>query len=452
MSSWRPIIGLEMHVELRTASKMFCTCSADHFGVLPNRNVCPVCLGLPGALPVANKEAIRRTLLLGAAVGSELAKHSKFDRKHYFYPDLPKGYQISQYDQPLCLGGTVPTSLGAVALERIHLEEDTAKLQHRHLSKEQLQHLELTNPEVSLVDYNRSGVALVEIVTKPVIHDPAQAREYAKNMAAIVRSLGISDGDMEKGSMRLEANISVQSEQEQTQGELPAYKVEVKNLNSFRFLERAIRFEIERHIELREQGELPKQETRGWNDPKGYTYSQRSKEVAEDYRYFPDPDLPPLEFDEEFLSEIKSAVPELPLDRAKRYGDLLGIKPDFLLSFCEDLEQVKMMEETVLPHLKSKKIDAKKAGSLLAGGKLKLTDDANAIKELLNSLLQEDQVDEAELAKVVQTVLTNPANAKLIARWRAGEEKLINVLVGQVKRQLPNSEAQNIIKLLSESK
>ena len=281
--------------------------------------------GLPGALPVANGEGIRRTIKIGLAVGSQIAKESKFDRKNYFYPDLPKGYQISQYDQPLCVGGRVETSFGPVRLERVHLEEDTAKLQHVTLTPEEMKQASVEHSDVSLVDFNRSGVALVEIVTKPDIRSGEQAREYAKNLVQILRYLGVSDCDMEKGSLRLEANISVQSEEEKSKDELPPYKVEVKNLNSFRFLERSINYEIARHVELRERGELPRQETRGWNDAKGQTYSQRSKEEAEDYRYFPDPDIPPLELSAEFIAAIRNELPELPAQKNKRWQSEYGL-------------------------------------------------------------------------------------------------------------------------------
>src|SRR3990167_3373582 len=330
---YMPVIGMETHVELKTASKMFCSCKNDPFHAgRPNIYTCPVCLGLPGALPVANKKAIEWTIKLGLMLGCKINKLSKFDRKHYFYPDLPKGYQISQYDTPFCYEGKIETSFGPVKITRVHLEEDTGKLLHQNVN----------GRGVSLIDFNRSGVPLVEIVTEPDIRSAAQAKEYAKKMRQIVRYLDISDCDMEKGGMRLEANISLQKD---TSKELPNYKVELKNINSFRFLERGIEYELERQEEILEKGETPVQETRGYNAEKGITYTQRTKEEAADYRYFPDPDIPPIKVNDRWLTEIKSTLPDPMETILIRWGKLYQIKPEVVELLFETSEEVNWLDK-----------------------------------------------------------------------------------------------------------
>lgn len=264
-------IGLEVHAELKTKSKMFCGCPNDPHASVPNTNICPVCLAHPGTLPVANFEAVKNVITFGVAVGGKVATYSEFDRKNYFYPDIPKAYQISQYAFPFITGG----ELSGIELTRVHLEEDTARSQH-------------DKGDQSLVDFNRAGVPLMELVTEPVIHDAKTAGNFARELQLMLRSLGISDANMEKGEMRVEANISVSSTDEL------GTKVEVKNLNSFKSVESAIEYEVQRQISVIESGQKLVQETRGWDEVKGQTFSQRSKETAKDYRYFPDPDLPKI--------------------------------------------------------------------------------------------------------------------------------------------------------------
>ena len=325
---YTPVIGMEIHVELKTQSKMFCGCPAEHFGVAPNTHTCPVCLGLPGALPVPNAKAIEWTRLIGLALGSTINKFSKFDRKHYFYPDLPKGYQISQYDQPLCSGGEVRVGDTTVRLRRVHLEEDTAKLIHTQ--------------NMSLIDFNRSGVALVEIVTAPDLHSSAQAKACLKQLQQIIRYLSVSDADMEKGSMRLEANISLS-----TDGKLPHYKAEVKNVNSFRFIGLAIDYEINRHKELLASGQTPAQETRGWNELKQATLSQRSKEEAQDYRYFPEPDIPPLTITAAEIAALRQQLPELPQAKFMRFISQYQLNPAQAAFLTETKNLADYFEEAV---------------------------------------------------------------------------------------------------------
>jgi aspartyl-tRNA(Asn)/glutamyl-tRNA(Gln) amidotransferase subunit B len=300
--TYEPTIGLEIHSELKTRTKMFCDSLNDPDEKHPNINVCPVCLGHPGTLPVINKKAVEEVIRVGLALSGEIPEFTKFDRKNYFYPDLPKGYQISQYDKPLVKGG----ELNGVRLERIHLEEDAGKLIHSESGD-------------SLVDFNRAGVPLMELVTKPDIKSAEQAVEFAKELQLILKYLGASDADLEKGQMRADVNVSVAPK-----GELGT-KVEIKNVNSFRSIAGAVKFEIERQRELLEKGEKIKQETRGWDDIKHKTVSQRSKEESHDYRYFPEPDLPPLKPAEAFeLEKMKDELPELPAEKRERFAREFG--------------------------------------------------------------------------------------------------------------------------------
>lgn len=323
-SKYKLTVGLEVHAELNTRTKMFCDSKNDPDEANPNVNICPVCMGHPGTLPVINKEAVKSILKFGLAVGGELADYTEFDRKNYFYPDIPKGYQISQYKFPLVKGG----ELGGVKLTRVHLEEDTAKSTH-------------DKGDESLVDFNRAGVPLMELVTEPVIESAEQAAKFAKELQLLLNYLGIAEANMEKGEMRIEANISVG-----TDGKLGT-KVEVKNLNSFKTVERAIKFEYDRQTALIEGGEKVVQETRGWDENRGETYSQRLKEDSHDYRYFPDPDLPKLfikevpEFDVEAL---KKDLPELPWQKRQRLL-ALGISSEHAEVYVSELEWGRLFEE-----------------------------------------------------------------------------------------------------------
>jgi aspartyl-tRNA(Asn)/glutamyl-tRNA(Gln) amidotransferase subunit B len=307
------VIGLEIHVQLASATKMFCGCELS-FGDPPNTHTCPVCLGLPGSLPVANARAVHFGLMIGMALGSQLAPRSIFHRKNYFYPDLPKGYQISQYDEPLCRGG----SLGDVRIHRVHLEEDAAKLIHVGASGR------IHGSDASIVDFNRGGTPLAEIVTEPDLRSPEQASEWLKLLRSTLRQLGVSDVNMEEGSLRCDANISLRARGTQALGT----KTELKNMNSFRFIERGIRAELARQEKILKGGGQVVQETLHFDPASGAITSLRSKEEAHDYRYFPEPDLPPVSIDEAMLARARAAMSELPADRARRLRGELSLAPE----------------------------------------------------------------------------------------------------------------------------
>ena len=312
MATYEPVIGLEIHAELKTKTKMFCASKNDPDERHPNINICPICTGAPGTLPVINKEAVNHVIKVGLALGSKIAEITKWDRKNYFYPDLPKGYQISQYDEPICLGGKlkIPGFDKEVRITRVHLEEDTGRLIH------------FSHVGHSLVDFNRAGIPLMELVTEPDLHSGEEASAFAQELQLILRYWGVSDANMEKGQMRVEANISMKPAGSEKLG----VKVEVKNLNSFKAVRDAIDYEIKRQSELLSEGKKIAQETRGWSETKGQTISQRSKEESHDYRYFPEPDLPPLKIDFGLVEEIKATTPELPSQKRTRFKNNYGLQ------------------------------------------------------------------------------------------------------------------------------
>ncbi|MFY9493422.1 MAG: Asp-tRNA(Asn)/Glu-tRNA(Gln) amidotransferase subunit GatB [Minisyncoccia bacterium] len=319
MPKYKPVIGLEIHAELNTKTKMFCDSANDAGETKPNTNVCPICLAHPGTLPVINIEAVRKTVKTGLALGSRVNEYSWFERKNYFYPDLPKGYQISQYEKPFCEGGVLKLPSGRdIRIRRIHLEEDTGRLVHSSPSSSKD-----SGRLASLVDFNRAGVPLMELVTEPDIKNGAEAKEFGEELQLLFRYLDVSDADMEKGQLRIEANISLMPEGSTKLG----IKVEIKNLNSFRACERAIDYEIKRQTEILESGGKVAQETRGWDENKAETFSQREKEESHDYRYFPEPDLPPVRLDQAQIEYIKSELPELPSERRERFIREYGITP-----------------------------------------------------------------------------------------------------------------------------
>ncbi|GIU96342.1 MAG: aspartyl/glutamyl-tRNA(Asn/Gln) amidotransferase subunit B [Actinomycetota bacterium] len=338
---WEPVIGLECHVELNTRTKMFCSCP-NRFGAEPNTDTCPVCLGHPGSLPVPNREAIARIILIGLALGSTIAARSIFHRKHYFYPDMPKNFQISQYDLPICVGGALEIDLPdgsakRVGITRVHMEEDTGKTTHASASGR------IHDAAHALVDYNRAGVPLVECVSEPDLRSPEEAGAYLRELRALLGALGVSDVRMEEGSLRCDANVSVRPVGSDELGT----KIEIKNLNSVRSLERALAYEIDRQTRALEAGEVLVQETRHWDEDAGRTTVMRSKEEAFDYRYFPEPDIPPIEPDPAWIEELRARLPELPRARRDRYVREHGLRPEVARVLVADPGASDLFERTV---------------------------------------------------------------------------------------------------------
>lgn len=431
---YKPVIGLEVHVELATRSKMFCTCSADHFAKIPNTLTCPTCLGLPGALPFANGEAVESAIKFGLAFNSKVAKVSKFDRKHYFYPDLPKAYQISQYDMPFCTKGYwTSKSDKKVDITRVHLEEDTAKLVHEKVE----------GKNVSLIDFNRSGVPLMEMVTEPDFNNVEDVIEFLKEIQNIVRYLGISNADMEKGSMRLEANISVKKEEDNI---LPKYKVELKNINSFRFLEKALLAEIERQTEALEAGKKIIQETRGFDEEKGVTFSQRTKEEAKDYRYFPEPDLPPIQIDEKLLNKIKSEIPELPGPKAKRYKKDLEL-PDNYIDFIVGDKEVSDYFESAVKIAEDHNISSKEVAGVIVNQKLykEYKEPAGLVKKLVE-INKKDYSSAGDVKEAVKKVVKE--QGKAVKEYQEGKGEVIGFLIGMTQKELKGKGDPNTIRKL----
>jgi len=447
MAKYAPVIGLEIHVELKTSSKMFCQCNADYFGKTPNSQTCPVCLGMPGALPVPNKKAVEWALLIGKALGCKINKISKFDRKHYFYPDLPKGYQISQYDEPFCTGGAVeiksqipminkipnPKPQKKFGITRVHLEEDTGKL--LHVGSE------------TLVDFNRSGVPLVEIVTEPDFDNSDDVKRFLEELQVIIRYLGVSDADMEKGTMRLEPNISVKKLNVgtghcpvRTRKELPSYKVEVKNINSFRFVKQAIDFEVERQIEQLEKGETPKQETRGFDAKKVVTYSQRSKEEAQDYRYFPEPDIPPIVLTDEYIDSIK--VPTLPQQKLELFIKQ-GIKYQDAFTITRDKNMVDKVDRTLKLN-SSDAISTKDIVNVIINRKGVADLQPHKILEEVKKRKQPVTTDVSKLTKVINKIIRE--NEKVVRDYQSGKVNAVMFLVGQVMREMKGQADANIVR------
>ncbi len=462
MTGYEPVIGIETHVELTTQSKMFCGCAVE-FGGEPNTRTCPVCLGLPGALPVPNREAIQGILRIGAALGCTIVEHSLFHRKNYFYPDLPKNYQISQYDVPICVDGMLEVDVhgetAKVGITRVHMEEDTGKSRHSSSSGR------IHEAEHSLLDFNRSGVPLVEIVTEPDIRSPDEARAYATELQRIVRTLGVSDVRLEEGSMRFDANVSVRPVGQTAYG----IRAEVKNMNSLRSLQRAIGYEIERQVAVLESGDEVVQETRHWDEASGVTTSMRSKEESEVYRYFQEPDLVPLQVDDAWQQAVRSSLPELPAVRRARYvaagldvpnaaslvdDEALGALFDAAVATGADAAQVgNWLTGEVVAFLRKEELDSAGGTGLRAADLVELssmvadaTVSASAAKDVLRGVLagegrSRQVAEQRDLIQISDTSLIEAevdavlaAHPDELQRMQSGDMKPLGYLVGQVMR------------------
>jgi aspartyl-tRNA(Asn)/glutamyl-tRNA(Gln) amidotransferase subunit B len=449
-----PIIGLEIHAELNTKSKMFCGCKNDPDEEVQNTNICPICMGHPGTLPTPNKKAVENVIKVGLALGSNIANFTEFDRKHYFYPDIPKGYQISQYKYPIVSGG----SLKDVDITRIHLEEDTGLSKH-------------DRGDFTLVDFNRAGVPLMEMVTEPVIYSAKQAADFGRELQLLLRTLGVSEANMEKGEMRVEPNISISDNPSKF-----GTKVEVKNLNSFKSVEKAISYELSRMQALYEAGRQDEivQETRGWDENKQSTFSQRSKENANDYRYFPDPDIPKFMLNEVFdMEELKTNLPELPWEKRLRYQKDFGLDENSEI-YVQDQELSKYFE-TVVHNLVS--VDQiKTASNYIISDMLGILKKDNTAKmplpenfsnlinmvtkneinsrgakDILAIMMKEDQDpkilaekqgllqqnDENSLRLIVQKIISE--NEKLVSEYKGGKESTIQALIGLFMKETKGS-------------
>ncbi len=458
MTIYEAVIGMEVHIELQTETKMFCGCSADAFSAAPNTHVCPVCLGLPGALPVINRRAVAFIILTGQALNCTIHPHNVFARKNYFYPDLPKGYQISQYELPLCTAGKLEINVDGqrktIGITRVHLEEDTGKLTHVEGG--------------SLVDLNRAGVPLMEIVSEADIRSADEAYAYVSQLRQIVRYLGVSSGDMEKGAMRCEVNLSLKPVDSDVWGT----KVEVKNLNSFRTVRNAIAYEIERQTAVLEAGGQVEQVTMGWDENRGRTVVQRSKEDAHDYRYFPEPDLPPLHLDEAWIAELAASLPELPAAKVERYMAEWKLSPQDAAVLAENRDRAEYFEAVVAAG--AGKISPRTIGNWMTGEIFRLLNESgldvtainitpqnfvrlmemvekgdinrlagkDVLAEMWHTGAAPDTIVEAKglrqindlsaLDELVTRVLAE--NPDAVMAFKGGKEKIIGFLVGQVMR------------------
>ncbi len=445
MNKITPIIGLEVHVELKTNSKMFCSCSADYFGQKPNTHCCPVCLGLPGALPVPNKKAVEWCILIGLALNCKVNESSYFERKNYFYPDLPKGYQISQYNMPLTYSGVVEIGGGkgkTIRINRVHMEEDTGKLTHAEVNGE----------KCTLIDFNRSGVPLVEIVTEPDFNSTEDVSVYLKKLHKIIKYLSVSDADMEKGSMRLEPTVNLKITKNGEDFFTPL--VEIKNINSFRFVKQALEYEIKRQESEFEKTGIAKtagnKTTVGFNEEKKETYLQRAKEEANDYRYFPEPDIPPMSWTKEDVEKLRLQIPELPDDKIARFINKYGINEYDALLLTENPEVAMYYEDCIkylVLSIKQKGITNKIIANWIINKKADIKKvSPEELLKLIAQQFQTSSITDEELEKIVKKVVTE--NPKAVTDLKAGKEQAMMFLVGQVMKTVKDNNLVDKIKIL----
>ena len=461
-AAWEVVIGMEVHVQPTTRSKMFCGCAIGELGDPPNSNVCEVCLGMPGTLPVINKTAVEACLKTAIALGCEIPRHTKFDRKNYMYPDLPKGYQISQYDLPLSKNGFLELDGRRVRIRRVHLEEDTGKLIHAgdklHKALE------------SFVDLNRAGTPLMEIVSEPDLRSADDARDYAVALRTLLRTIGASEAEMEKGQLRAEPNISIRRAGSEELG----VKTELKNINSFRALHRAILYEVVRQTELLESGGTVVQETRGWSEAEGRTFSQRSKEFAEDYRYFPEPDLPPLEIDPVWIAELRMALPELPGARRGRLTSDYSLPAADAALIAADRDLADLFEAAVAAGADAKHVANWIIGEVAPTGKIPTAEHlADLVKLVTSGGITRDQArevlmesvetgraptdivaehgfsqlsDEAAVMAEVEAVME--ANPRAVEDYRAGKKQAIGALMADLNKRAPQANKKVAMEIL----
>ena len=461
---YEPVIGLEVHLHLKTKTKMFCSCRADYFGAEPNTHVCPVCLGLPGVLPVPNAQAIDYGIMFALALGCEVPEWTQFHRKHYFYPDMPKNYQISQYDRPIGARGAIEVAGERIGITRVHLEEDAGKSLHP------------AGADHTLLDFNRAGSPLIELVTEPDIKSPEQARLFLTHLRAIAQTLGISDANPEEGKMRADVNVSVRRA-----GEPLGTKVEVKNLNSFKSVQRALEYEIERQTKILKKGGKVEQATLGWDESAGRTYLMRTKEGEADYRYMPEPDIPVLHVTEEWKERVRAAMPELPADKKRRYQQA-GVKDYDAEILAYDRELSGLFDAALAAGAPAQALanwlNADVRGWLAASEKkvdetaltperlaalVKLADEGKITSRVAKELLPEVMAgadpaalvkergleavsDEGALAQIVDEVIA--ANPAVVEQIKGGKTKAINALLGQVMKATRGTARPDLVRKL----